>query len=180
MSKSAINLGDSKITRVIDIFCDNVQVKPYVSDKLKLSGKANFCILALDESAELTYIERSVEIENTEPLSDTFTSCKDITAMIKSLSYRLSDSNTMELRTEILVLTKLTKTESIQAVTNITDCGELTTDANCALTLYFAENGENVWDIAKRYRTDIGALCVENGLSDKELKDKMLLLIPKV
>ncbi len=180
MNKSSINLGDAKISRVIDIFCDNVQVKPYVSDKLKLSGKANFCILALDENSEFTYIERSVEIENTEPLGDTFTSCKDITAMIKSLSFRLSDNNTMELRTEIIVLTKLTKTENIQAVTNIVDCGELTYDDSCALTLYFADDGENVWDIAKRYRTDISALCVENGLSDKELKEKMLLLIPKV
>lgn len=180
MSKSTINLGENKISRVIDIFCDNVNIKPYVSDKLKLSGKANFCILALDENSELTYIERSIEIDNTEPLSDSFTSCDNITAMIKSVSYRLADNNNMELRAELLVLAKLTKTENIQAVMSVTDCGESCDKDDCALTLYFADEGESIWDIAKRYRTDKRALCIENNLSQKELTDKMLLLIPKL
>ena len=180
MSKSTLNLGDVKISRVVDIFCDNVSVKPYVSDKLKLSGKANFCILALDENSELTYIERIVEIESEETLGDVFTRFRDVTAMIKSVSFRLTDNNNMELRAEVLVLTKLVKTESVQAVSSIIDCGKIENDDTCALTLYFAESGENVWDIAKRYRTDRKALCLENNLSDRELADKMLLLIPKV
>ena len=180
MNKSTINLGENRISRVIDIFCDNVSVKPYVSDKLKLSGKANFCILALDENSELTYIERSIEIENTESLSDAFTSCDNVTAMIKSVSYRLADNNNMELRAELLVLTKLTKTENIQAVMAVNDCGKVENRDNCALTLYFADEGESVWDIAKRYRTDKKALCVENNLSQKKLAEKMLLLIPKL
>ncbi len=180
MNKSTISLGEIKISRVIDIFCDNVTVKPYVSDKLKLSGKANFCILALDENSELTYIERSIEIDNTEPLSDTFTNCDNVTSMIKSVSYRLADNNNMELRAELLILTKLTKTENIQAVMSVSDCGKPDDKDDCALTLYFAEEGESVWDIAKRYRTDKKALCIENNLGEKDLTDKMLLLIPKV
>lgn len=180
MSKSALSLGEPKISRVIDIFCDNVSVKPYVLDKLKLSGKANFCILALDENSELTYIERTVEIESEEPLSQAFNCFSDVTSMVKSISYRLSDNNNMELRAEISILTKLMKTENIQAVAAVTDCGKIQCDDTCALTLYFAESGEKVWDIAKRYRTDKKALCIENSLSDQSLADKMLLLIPKV
>lgn len=180
MTKSSLDLGESKISRVIDIFCDNVAVKPQVSDKLKLGGKANFCILALDENSELMYIERSVDIENTENLDNTYSVCRDVTAMIKSVSYRLTDDNNMELRAELSVLTKLVKTENLQAVSSIIDCGEIDLDDACALTLYFAESGEKVWDIAKRYRTDKKALCVENNLNDTCLTDNMLLLIPKV
>lgn len=180
MSKATLSLGEQKISRVIDIFCDNVTVKPYVSDKLKLSGKANFCILALDENSELIYIERAVEIENEEQLSDTFNRCTELTAMMKSISYRLTESNSMELRAEASILTKLVKTKSIQAVSKVTDCGMWEKDDTCTLTLYFAQTGESVWDIAKRYCTDKQALCAENGLSDKELSEKMLLLIPKV
>ena len=180
MNKSSVDLGENKISRVIDIFCDNVSIKPYVSDKLKLSGKANFCILALDENSELTYIERSVEIDNTESLNDTFTSCDNVTSMIKSVSYRIADNNNMELRVELLILTKLIKTENIQAVMSVSDCGEPENADSCALTLYFADEGESVWNIAKRYRTDKMALCIENNLSEKDLTDKMLLLIPKV
>lgn len=180
MSKASLDLGESKITRVIDIFCDNLTIKPYVSSKLKLSGKANFCILALDETDELVYIERSVDIENEEDLNDTFTSCRDITSMVKSVSYRLGDGNTMELRAEVYILTKLVRVDNVQAVSSVVDTGELSDSHDFALTLYFAEGDESVWDIAKRYRTDKNALCRENNLSDKKLREKMLLLIPKV
>lgn len=180
MSKSTLSLGEQKISRVIDIFCDNVAVKPYVTDKLKLSGKANFCILALDENSELTYIERSVDIENEETLSEAFSLCSDITSMVKSLSFRLADNNSMELRAEIYILSKLVRTENIQAVSKIEDMGEIHNDDSCALTLYFAQSGESLWDISKRYRTDKNALCLENGLNESELCEKMLLLIPKV
>ena len=100
--------------------------------------------------------------------------------MIKSVSYRIADNNNMELRVELLILTKLIKTENIQAVMSVSDCGELENADSCALTLYFADEGESVWNIAKRYRTDKMALCIENNLSEKDLTDKMLLLIPKV
>ncbi len=180
MSKSSLSLGETKISRIIDIFCDNMTVKPLVSDKLKLSGKANFCIIALDENSELLYIERSIDIENEEPLDDTYTASSDVSAMVKSISYRLTDNNLMELRAELSVMTKLLKTESIQAVSSIVDCGKIDDEDTCALTLYFAESGENIWDIAKRYRTDKKALCIENNLSDSSLSENMLLLIPKV
>ncbi|MDO4419541.1 MAG: hypothetical protein Q4B92_04170 [Ruminococcus sp.] len=68
----------------------------------------------------------------------------------------------------------------MQAVVGVTDCGKLQGDDTCALTLYFAESGEKVWDIAKRYRTDKAALCIENNLKEQSLAEKMLLLIPKV
>ncbi len=180
MSKATLSLGEQKITRVIDIFCDNVTVKPYISDKLRLSGKANFCILALDENNELTYIERSADIENEENLAQSFSYCSDITSMIKSLSYRLTENNSMELRAEIYILSKLVRTENIQAVSKVEDVGVTDDDDNCALTLYFAQEGESLWDISKRYRTDKNALCLENGIDDTKLSDKMLLLIPKV
>ena len=179
MAKSSLSLGDTGVSRIIDIFCDSISVKPYVSDKLKLSGKANFCILALDEDSQLVYIERSVDIESEEPLSAVFTKSVDITSMIKSISYRLTDSINMELRAEVTILTKLVKTESVQAVSSVVDCGNFDLSDDCALTLYFADAGEKVWDISKRYRTDKNALCVENSLSSESLAEKMLLLIPK-
>lgn len=178
MSKASVSLGDIRLTRIIDIFCDSVNLKPFVSDKLKLAGKANFCILGYDENSELVYIERSVDIENEEPLSASFTGCSDVISMVKSISYRLSDGNTLELRAEIYALTKLRKTENINIVSFVTDGGSVDFSEPCALTLYFAEEGESIWEIAKRYKTDKNALCIENNLSEGRLDEKMLLLIP--
>ena len=179
MCKASVNLGDISISRIIDIFCDSVSVKAEVSAELLLSGKANFCILCTDDNGELQYLERSVEISGKEALSGKFTICSDITSMIKSLSFRLGDGNNLELRAELYVLTKLKKRENIRFVSALRDTGELRNTDNCALTLYYADSEESVWEIAKRYKTDKNRLLRENKLSEDILEDKMLLLIPK-
>lgn len=178
MCKSSISLGDNQISRIIDLFCDSVAVKPMVSDRLILSGKANLCILGLNSQSELVYLERSIDIKSDEPLGMLYSACSDYSAMVKSLSYRLTDDNTMELRAEVLILTKLLKNESVMAVTSVENAGECISRENCALTLYFADSQEKVWDIAKRYKTNRDALCRENNLTTDTLDDKMLLLIP--
>ena len=135
--------------------------------------------MCTDDNGELQYLERSVEISGKEALSGKFTICSDITSMIKSLSFRLSDGNNLELRAELYVLTKLKKRENIRFVSALRDTGELRNTDNCALTLYYADSEESVWEIAKRYKTDKNRLLRENKLSEDILEDKMLLLIPK-
>ena len=47
------------------------------------------------------------------------------------------------------------------------------------LTLYFAREGENVWDIAKRYNAPLLSFMEENDLSEQVLEQRTLLLIPR-
>ncbi len=51
---------------------------------------------------------------------------------------------------------------------------------NCALTLYFAEPGENLWQIAKSHNTQLGLLLAENGLTALTTDRPQMLLIPKL
>lgn len=48
-----------------------------------------------------------------------------------------------------------------------------------ALTLYFADKGEGLWDIAKRYNTSMDAIRRENNLETDTLPERSMLLIPK-
>jgi LysM repeat protein len=47
------------------------------------------------------------------------------------------------------------------------------------LTLYFADTGEELWDIAKRYNTSMDAIRRENNLETDPLSERSMLLIPK-
>ena len=51
---------------------------------------------------------------------------------------------------------------------------------NCALTLYFAEKGESLWDIAKEYNTKQQSIFEENSLEKDILDSSKMLLIPTV
>ena len=48
------------------------------------------------------------------------------------------------------------------------------------MTIYYADAGENIWSIAKRYNTSISAVMEENGLEDEILPEKRIVLIPMV
>ena len=47
-----------------------------------------------------------------------------------------------------------------------------------ALILYYGDKGENVFDIAMKYRTDLSLVMTENNLDTKILTEDKMLLIP--
>ena len=49
-----------------------------------------------------------------------------------------------------------------------------------SLTIYFAESGEAVWDIAEKYNTTVDAVMRENHITEPHIKEKCRLLIPKM
>ena len=49
--------------------------------------------------------------------------------------------------------------------------------ADCGMILYFAESGEEVWSIAKRYNTNAELILEENNLIENVISEKRLLLI---
>ena len=52
--------------------------------------------------------------------------------------------------------------------------------ANAGLTVYFADAGEEIWDIARRYNTTVEAVEQENGITGETVAQKCMLLIPGV
>ena len=51
---------------------------------------------------------------------------------------------------------------------------------NFALTLYFANKGEKLWDIAKSHNTRLGLLLSENPEENQVLEAPKMLLIPRI
>lgn len=48
------------------------------------------------------------------------------------------------------------------------------------MTIYFAQEGESVWEIARRYNTTAEAITAENKLTGDAVETKCKLLIPRV
>ena len=48
------------------------------------------------------------------------------------------------------------------------------------MTIYYADAGENIWSIAKRYNTSLSAVMEENGLEEEILPEKQIVLIPMI
>ena len=51
-------------------------------------------------------------------------------------------------------------------------------DKNAALTLYYADEGENLWNISEKYCTSVEAIQIKNELTDDIIQAHSMILIP--
>ena len=86
-----------------------------------------------------------------------------------------------ELKTEMILSGIILSSSIKKYVGAIEIAGEnAKRDKNCALTIYFCEKGESVWDIARRYGTTVEAIMDENSMDCDMTENNGMLLIPQV
>ena len=181
MFKDAVNLSDCDIEEIID-FNVSYQLNNFTinNENIILNSKLNVCILALNSEKEPEYIERCVEFDK-EIDNNGFNNISGVFAQINSVSYRIADNGTIELRCEIKYSITAEKNSTYTLVTSITaDEENKIKKRNDALVLYFAGGGEKIWDIAKRYNTRKSLILDENALESDILENPQMLLIPMV
>ncbi len=182
MEKLAVKVDDGKISKVIDIYADYVSAECKKTDsELKIYGKINICMLALNEDNMPVFIERSSDYEHIVNSASDCNSLSNTEAKVSSISYRLSDDYTAEIKCEIKLTAGAMNKNNLMAVkgVKIFDDKPIVSD-NCALTLYFAKQGENLWDIAKEHSTRLDMLITENSAENMTLDSAQMLLIPRI
>lgn len=182
MEKLSIKVDDGKISKVLDIYADVVSSDcQNTEDGVKVTGKINICMLALNEDNFPVFIERSSEYEHQINSAGECNMLKSLQVRASSLSFRLADDSTVEIRCELKITACAIKQETLKAVSDVEifEDKPIVSD-NCALTLYFAGSGESLWDIAKSHNTRLDMLLSENSVDDMVLDSSQMLLIPRV
>lgn len=176
--KSLVNMGDKQVQKILDIFCEEPSVLTDMGENtLTFSGKVKVCILALSEDGELISIERQVDILSSEELNGEYAICKHPVACVNSVSYRMAEENSIEIRLDMQLSALLCNSMNVMQVSSVESAGERSTMGVSPLTLYYADKGEKVWDIAKRYQAPLSVICDENNLEEEELSSSGMLLI---
>jgi hypothetical protein len=182
MEKTSIKVDDGKISKVIDIYADYVSAEASSdSDGLRVNGKIYISMLAINSEGMPVFIERTCDYEHILSTAGDCNASDNIRAKAASLSYRLADDSTVEVRCEIKLSLQALKNETLSVVTNteILEDNPINDDG-CALTLYFADKGEKLWDIAKSHNTRHDMLINENSADSEILDSAQMLLIPRI
>ena len=179
IAKENISIDDDTFAKIIDVGCDRIQVSAAVSGGAPLlSAKAQFSVLYDNADGETKHLSRDIDF-NYNPSVDGCDSVENTAASIDSLSYRIIDEHTIELRAEIGYRMTVCDNVSRSAVTAVTaddDAPENKPDS--ALILYYADKGEEIWDISKRFCSRPADIMTENALEDDVLHGDVMLLIP--
>lgn len=181
VSQNSLTVEGDKIAKVLDIWNEMGSVNASVeNDRLMFRGKFNLCILALNEENKPFYFERLLDFEYGRAYAGETGSVKCAAEMnVAGISYRITGTG-LDVKAELRLSASVYSPVSYRVVTEVTadETKPLERDGAAALCIYYADAGENLWDIARSYRTSAEAIRQENGLSGESVENRGMILVP--
>ena len=171
------------IAEVLDMHCKDLDCTSCVAEgELRVSGKVTVGLLYIGRDGQIGYSERSFDIAYHHPVAagSTDMTCETHIA-VTGTSFVLGAEDQVDARVELDVSALVFSEASIQILSEVSvDEEQKKRRTAAALTIYFAQAGESVWEIARRYNTTAEAIRRENDLQNEVLDAKCKLLIPSV
>lgn len=176
-----IDLGELAAARVDGVWASAVNTAAAVRDgKLRIVGKATAYAIAADAQEVTGCFEGSREFDCEVPVEASCAQCEcDARFCVRSVSYRLSGANRIEVTLEIDVTAAVKEKPMLGCIVSLSvDKSLPRQQCGCsALTLYFAEAGEELWDIARCCNSSVETIMSENGLEQETVAEPCRLLI---
>ncbi len=181
-TKASLTYYDGEI---VSVMCAGAEVGKIdvmnSADGVSIRGRITYFAYAENESGKPIYLEGTDEFEK--KLPDGATNCSiDAHATVAQSAYKLTSSNAMEISADIRIMGYLFGCRASRFISGITvdEASPLDKDCDIAMKLYYAEKGEEPWDIAKRTHTSLTAITDENDLTEEALSEPKMILIPIV
>lgn len=182
IDKATVDFTETSLSKVIDVWCEKGSAVCSRNDgKTMLSGKYNICILAVDTSNNVIYTERTTDYSQALPnVPDIEKMSTYLSTECISVGFRFCSEKRIEVRTEMLITGEIYEQFSVNAVTaaKADEEKKRRREDLSSLILYFADEGEDVWNIARDYCTSVTQVRKENDLTEDILPSKRMLMIP--
>ena len=178
--RDRIEINNQKITAVYDASAAVSELNYKCENGIfKFFGTVSVNLLNDTENEGVTALEKTVEFEFEK---DVDTGSKSVFAelcgTVTGVSFNIIGDNSVEVRAEIEIASVLFSENGKKLISNIEINEDKKDNNKHGVTVYFADKGERVWDIAKRFNTTVNSLCEENSLSTQKLEaDKKLIII---
>ena len=99
----------------------------------------------------------------------------ELKAEVKHVSYNLNSSGELELRCLLSLDGRLTRQNELM---NITGIEEKERPSRHGIVIYFAKDGDSVWNVAKRYAVPQDKIIKYNNLENDSVAKGAKLFIP--
>lgn len=184
LQKHTMKHNQSDLALIYDLRCDvvNSSIK-LEGDQLMLLSSLQISALACDNQGVPMSISQNIpsEIklcERSQPLPISF----QPSLSVVSCGYHIVSPTEIELRVELSVRGILYYKQEVQLIADVTFDPEKPKKRldDTTLRLYFADQGENIWKIAKRYNTSVAAILENNVIEDETLNARGMIFIPIV
>ncbi len=170
-NKCTLNINGEEIQKIIDIWVEGADTSSYC-DKGKINHRVKYdiCMLYANDQNKIMYTEKSFDFNHNSDLADERVKKCDSKARTEIWEYRIIDKNTVEIAVETSVNALLySRFTSRQLLSAEVDEEAEAEQKDSKLLIYYAYEGEELWDIAKSHRALISDIRVQNNLSEDKV-----------
>ena len=178
--KAEVSVDDNPIAKVIDIWSEMANATAEAKDgEIAIKGKYSLCVLAQNEEGAPFYFERLIDFDQKIACAVEGDLKCEADVFVGAVSYRISGKG-IEAKTDLHIRTEISQRINFKAVSTVTadETKPVAKDTATSLCLYFADAGEELWSIAREYRTSVASIRAENGLPGDLVENRGMLLIP--
>ncbi len=161
-----------------DVFTDEVVVD---STGVTISATAEIYVLYISDNKEMPVnnLHKEVKINEKIKCANVNPDCIcDIELSAAEVSYNVINENSVEINLNINAEGIVYDERIVSPVVDISLAEE--TEKKPSLTVYFADKGEELWNIAKKYGSSVEAIKEMNNLTDDIASKGTRLIIPKM
>ncbi len=181
-AKDTLKYYDGEISSVIYASADAQRVTSETTQDgdTVLRFRLNYFVFAKNEAGKPIYLESTEQVEHT--ISGLNASTALARAVVNSVSYNLVSANAVEVSADIKILGVAFESCEKEFICELSlnQTQPIKPDPETAIKLYYAEKGEDPWEIAKRCHTSVTAVIEENELEGVALTEPKMILIPIV
>ncbi len=180
--KETVDASNTGVSAVLDAVAECGEPTALCEgEELIIKGSIKASFIIRDGGGEITSFEKMLDYKYTRRLG---TECKRPVAFsgVTLCSFDASgrEGSSIDVRAELLISCTLFDEMLLEGVTSISVDEESGKKPESAITVYFPQGEEELWDIARRYNTTVFAICEENSLEDDTTVNKSVLFIPTV
>lgn len=164
------------VERISDIWIETEKVGIDENGKIILSAK--LCMFAEDCDKSPVFFEKNIEKVIASPAEGKQIVFSNISAGVKSCEFSSGNDGKAEISASVLIDGTIYTALSTEMVTNYFFNKEKKVEhGDSAMILCFAEKGDKIWDIAKKYRVSAENIMKENNISEEILSEKTMIVI---
>lgn len=180
--KKNIQITENSVASVSDIWCDTkIENVSFCEKTLTVNGKVITYIIAQNDDGLPLFYENAIDFEYKHSLSsacDNFKCTPKIS--VAECSYTLPSAESIEIRVDLNINAAVYECTEIPLVTDlkINNSQPCKNSESSAMTVYFAETGEHVWNIARKYFAPLEEIKLINDIEEDVLTSDKVLLVP--
>lgn len=182
VQKCPLHLNQGAVSLIYDLSCHATNISYQMdSGRLMVLCSLQVGILAADSENMPMWIEQGIPCEIEVKDTDVDSALSFIPQItVKTADYHMISTEEIELRAELEVYGLLYRRSTVRMITGVTAMEDMpkVREDDAALRIYFADERESVWDVAKRYNTSVAAILEQNEIDDETLSAGEMILIP--